>query len=97
MNALLIRNPKSTFFMKVQGNSHDSLIKDGDIIIIDCSLTPVSGDYVVGVLEGEFVIRQFFKKNHRVFIMNVETEEMIQKDDFEVWGVITYVIHATRK
>ncbi|MCS7204175.1 MAG: translesion error-prone DNA polymerase V autoproteolytic subunit [Leptospiraceae bacterium] len=99
LNSLLIRNPKATFFMKVQGNSYDQLIRDGDIIIIDCSLTPISGDYVIAVLEGEFLIRKIIKKNNKFYIINLNSEEIEIQDsgDFEIWGVITYVIHSTRK
>lgn len=99
LNILLIRNPKSTFFMKVKGNSYDNLIRDEDILIVDSSLYPVNGDYIIAVMDGEFYIRKLVKKNHKYYILDINSHEVkfLDYDSVEVWGVITYVIHSTRK
>lgn len=99
LNTLLIRNPKSTFFMKVRGNSYDNFIQDEDIIIIDSSLFPANEDYVVVILNGEFYIRKLIKKNHKYYILDNQSQkvELSDHNSIEVWGVITYVIHSARK
>jgi len=96
LNKILIRNPKSTFFMKVKGNSYDNLIQDGDIIIIDCSLYPTNGDFIICVIDGEFYIRKIIKKNNKYYLLNINTQILEESNSTEIWGVIIYVIHPTK-
>lgn len=97
LNKILIRNPKSTFFMKVKGNSYDNLIQDEDIIIVDCSLTPKNGHYVIAIINGEFTIRRLIKKNNKYYLLNLDSQTIEEIDTIEIWGVITYVIHPVQK
>ncbi|GIX43229.1 MAG: family S24 peptidase [Leptospiraceae bacterium] len=97
LNQILIRNPKSTFFMKVKGNSFDNLIQDEDIILVDCSLYPVNGDYIIAIINGEFHIRKLIKKNNKYYLLNLENQTIEDTETIEIWGVITYVIHPARK
>ena len=51
LNEQLIRNKPATFFMRVRGNSMiNAGIGDGDIVIVDKSVKPVTGKIVIAVL-----------------------------------------------
>lgn len=98
LNQILISNPQSTFFMKVHGFSFDGLIQTDDILIIDCSLSPQNGNIIVLTSEGEFLIKKFIKKNNQFYLLNLKNQNLeIVTDSMEIWGVVTYVIHSTRK
>ncbi len=98
LNELLIRHPAATFFVRVKGNSmEEANIFDGDILIVDRSLTPKNNDVIVCVLNGEFAVKRYVKRGNEIWLFSGHpdykpiriTEEM----DFQVWGVVPYVIH----
>ncbi|NBV97667.1 MAG: LexA family transcriptional regulator, partial [Verrucomicrobia bacterium] len=54
LNEELIRNPASTFFVRVKGDSmRDAGIHTGDILVVDRSLTPTDRKIVVAMIDGE--------------------------------------------
>lgn len=53
LNAHLIRNPAATYLYRAEGNSMLLAgICDGDILIVDRSVTPLNGDIVVATWDG---------------------------------------------
>ena len=54
----LVKNPVSTFFAKVKGDSMiEAGIYDGDVLIVDRSINPVVGNNVLAELDGEFTVK----------------------------------------
>ncbi len=100
LNEQLIRNKPATFFMKVTSNSMiNAGIHHGDTVIVDRSLKPVSGKIVIAVLDGEMLIRRLERTLNRVRLVPETTKlapiEISEYSDMTIWGVVTYVIHAT--
>ena len=59
LNKYLIKNPISTFFLRVSGNSMNNAgIYNNDLIIIDRSINPNPGHIVVALLDGEFTLKR---------------------------------------
>lgn len=62
LNELLVRRPAATFFVRVKGESmRDEGIRDGDLLVVDRSLTPVSGDVIIAAVDGEFTVKTYRK------------------------------------
>jgi len=56
----LVTNPPATFFMRMGTDELATLgLFRDDILVVDRSLEPRDGDVVVGVLDGEFVVREY--------------------------------------
>lgn len=97
LNQLLIKNPATTFFAKVQGDSmKDAGINEGDMVIVDRSLTPSHHKIAVCFIDGEFTIKRVdFKKGKLLLIAeNKEYDPIIitEDNDFIIWGIVTNVI-----
>jgi DNA polymerase V len=95
---LLVRNPASTFFIRVMGDSMVGAgINDGDLLVIDRSITPENKSIVLAIVDGEFTVKRLCKKGDQVYLKPENPKySAIQITDlmqFEVWGVVTYVIH----
>ena len=57
-NKDMIRHPDTTFYGRVRGDSMiDAGICDGDILVIDRSLTPRNGDVVVAYYDNRFTVK----------------------------------------
>ena len=92
--AHIVRHPASTFFMRVSGDSMTGVgIFDGDLLVVDRSLEPASGDIVVAVLNGEFTVKRLVLHHGRTELVaeNPKFRKITLTDsmDFEVWGVVT--------
>ena len=58
LNELLVRRPAATFFVKVQGDSMTGAgIRDGDLLVVDRSFRPASGDVIIACVDGEFTVK----------------------------------------
>jgi DNA polymerase V len=100
LNEQLIRNKPATFFMRVRGDAMAGAgIHDGDTVIVDRSINPLSGKVVIAVLNGEMLLRRFEKTFNKVRLLP-ETNRLApievdaSCDTFSIWGVVTYTIHA---
>ena len=101
LNEYLIKHPSSTFYIYVKGDSMiNNGIYDGDIIIVDRSLTPRTKDIVVAVIDGDFTVKKMYKKNNKIYLnpgnKNYKSICVDCDMDFQIWGVVTHSIHHCR-
>jgi DNA polymerase V len=98
LNEQLIRNKPATFFMRVNSDAMIGAgIHNGDVVIVDRSITPANGKVIIAVLDGEMLIRRLCISGNKKRLMP-ETPKLSSIDvdtfaEFSVWGVVTYVIH----
>jgi DNA polymerase V len=97
LNALLIKNHPATFFFRVKGQAMlSSGIHDGDILIVDRSITATNGKVVVAAFDGELVVRRFLNNSGVAQLIADDASQPIElndNDDVEIWGVATSVVH----
>lgn len=90
----LVKNPPATFFFRVSGDDMASdCLHSGDLLIVDRSLDPVQDCLVVAALEGELVVRRVHQSEGQWRLQQPGTAAY-QSGAYEVWGVVTTVIHA---
>src|SRR3954447_11522170 len=60
LNEQLIKNKPATYFFRMHSDAMtDAGIHPGDILVVDRSLTAVSGKIIVAALDGELIVRRF--------------------------------------
>lgn len=99
LNNFLVKNPSATFFVRVAGDSMiDVGIHTGDILIVDRSLTAKEGSIVIAVINGELTVKRLHINQNKVFLYaenkNYQPIEITEEMNFEVWGVVSNVIHS---
>ena len=99
LNDHLIRNPFSTFFLRIKGESMiNSGIHDKDLVIVDKSLIPRPGNVVIAMIDGEFTVKRFSIKDNKFCLkaenINYPDFNFEDHNDIQIWGVVTYSIHA---
>lgn len=97
LNRELITNAASTFFAKVSGLSMvDDNIDDGDLLVVDKSIEPSDGCLAVCFLDGEFTLKRLKLTESGALLIPSNKDfkpiEVTEENDFQVWGVVTYVI-----
>ena len=98
LNEQLIKHPSATFFVRVEGDSmRDAGIGSGDILVVDRAVEPQNGHIVIAALDGELTVKRLRRQDGRLFLMPDNPEyapvEISPEASFEVWGVVTYIIH----
>jgi DNA polymerase V len=98
LNEFLIAHPAATFFVRVAGDSmRDAGILSGDILIVDRSLTPSDNKIVVAIINSEFTVKRLRLGEGRISLVPENPSYPIldvkEGTDFQIWGVVTYVIH----
>ena len=99
LNEHLVKSPAATFFVRVSGESMTKAgIFHGDLLIVDRSLEVKEGSIIVAILNGEFTVKRFMKRDGHMFLAAendaYQPIEIHSDMDFEVWGVVTNVIHS---
>ena len=102
LNKYLIRNPISTFFLRVSGNSMNNAgIYNNDLLIIDRSINPHPGDIVVAILDGEFTLKRLIQEKDNYYLKadkeNYPAISLYEYVDIQIWGVAIYSIHELKK
>jgi len=99
LNRHLIKHPAATFFVRVSGDSMiEAGIHTGDILVVDRSLEAIDGNVIVAALDGELTVKRLYKREKTLRLLpankNYQPIEIQAQQSFEVWGVVTSVIHA---
>ena len=98
LNQHLIKHPTATFLVRVAGESmREAGIHSGDVLIIDRALTPTDGSVIIAVVNGELTVKRLSKRHGKLMLMPENQQypllAITETTAFEVWGVVTYVIH----
>nr|BFF36926.1 translesion error-prone DNA polymerase V autoproteolytic subunit [Tenacibaculum mesophilum] len=97
LNKYLIKNPSTTFYGRVRGDSMiNAGMHDGDLLIIDKSLEPKNDKIAVCFVDGEFTVKRIKIENNIVWLIaeneNYKPIKVTQENDFIIWGIVTNVI-----
>ena len=100
LNNHLIKNIPSTFLIRAQGKSMNSVgIHDGDLLVVDRSLNPKNFSTVIVIVNEELVVKSFIKEKDQSFLTSGSKKikdkiNLTENPEIFIWGVVTYVIHA---
>lgn len=94
----LVRDPASTFLMKVKGWSmRDVGIADGDELVVDRDVSPSDGRIVVAEVDGELTVKRLKKLGigWSLQAANPDYKDVTVHDasELSIWGVVTMVLH----
>ena len=72
-------------------------IYDGDLLIVDRSITPVAAMVIVAVVDGEFTVKRLVETSDG-FVLASEHPgyppiPLGEDTEVRVWGVVTWVVH----
>lgn len=99
LNELLITNPATTFFCRVQGESMlGAGIHPNDLLIVNRELEADDGKIIICALNGELTVKRLLKHDQQ-WVLHAENPHypdipLHDELDIVVWGVVTNVIHA---
>lgn len=98
LNEFLVKRPSATFFVRVQGDSMDGAgINDGDLLVVDRSLRPASGDVVIASVDGDFTVKTYRHDKDGVRLEpanpNYPVIRLNPGQELDYFGKVTACIH----
>ena len=98
LNEHLIAHKEATFYVRAKGLSMVGAgIQDGDLLIVDRSLTPTHRSVVIAVVDGEFTCKRLYRRAGRIRLIAENPEfpaiDFNDGQELQIWGVVTNVIH----
>lgn len=93
----LVKNKDATFYARVSGESMIGAgLDDGDLLVIDRSLSPENGKIAVCLVDGEFTVKRIKKEKNKLYLMPENKKykpiELKEENELIIWGVVEYVI-----
>ncbi len=97
LNKELVKRPQSTFYARVKGVSMiDAGIDDGDLLVIDKSLSAKNGSIAVCFVDGEFTVKTLKLDKNTCWLMpansNYKPIKVTPDTNFQIWGIVVHVI-----
>lgn len=100
LNKLVIKHPSATYFVRVSGDSMIGAgISNGDLLVVDRSLSAVHGDIVIAAIAGEFTVKELQTRPRIQLIPhNPDYSPIIfqAEEELEIFGVVTFTLKANR-
>tara|TARA_B110000879_G_scaffold194908_1_gene263142 strand:- start:13 stop:447 length:435 start_codon:yes stop_codon:yes gene_type:complete len=93
----LVKNKEATFYARVSGDSMVGAgLDDGDLLVIDRSLSPENGRIAVCLVDGEFTVKRIKKEKNKLYLIpenkKYKTMEIKEENELIIWGIVEYVI-----
>lgn len=95
----LIRNPNSTYLIKVYGESMiEAGILPGDFVLVERGLTPKNGDIVIAEVDGEWTMKYFRKQGEEILLVpaNSHFPPIKPMESLKIFGVVVGVVRKYR-
>jgi len=95
----LVRDPSSTFVMKVQGWSmRDAGISDGDELVVDRDIAAEDGRIVIADIAGELTVKRL-RRTDTGWLLQANNPDFADipisdKSELNIWGVVTHVLRV---
>lgn len=103
LHRLLVRNPAATFLYRADGWSMSGAgVSDGDIFVVDRSVTPQAGDLVIAIWDGNqpsCKVLQLFESHMELHSANPDFPPIVleQPTEVEVFAVVGVVRQIRRR
>ena len=99
MNSLIIKNPKTTFCVKVSGLSMiNAGIYEGDTLVVDSRIEPSQGRIIIAAIDGMLTVKRLGYMEGRPYLLpeNPEFEPIpiCNNSEVHIWGVVTNVLRS---
>ncbi len=99
LNRDLIRHPFATFYVRVAGDSMETLISDGELLVVDRMSETKNKDIVVARIDDELCVKRLkFLDDGSMWLFSENTSykpiEITLEMDFSIWGKVLHSIQS---
>lgn len=96
----LVGTPSRTVLVPVRGDSMiDAGIQEGDVAVVECETSPVAGEIVVAIVDGEYTLKTLEREGGQYVLKpaNRRYATIQPKGRLEIFGVVVGLIRKYRR
>ncbi|RAP26732.1 hypothetical protein DID74_01535 [Candidatus Marinamargulisbacteria bacterium SCGC AG-333-B06] len=97
INDYVIKNPMSTYYIKVSGDSMIGAgIFSGDILVVDRSIEASHNRIVIAMIDGDFTVKRLRYHKTKIYLISENSQFVpieVTNQELMIWGVVTFSIH----
>lgn len=102
LNEMLVKHPAATFFVRAAGHSMKNAgIFDGDLLIVDRSISPAHNHIVIAAIDGDLTVKRLKVFGKKAFLVPENNEfqsiQLKKETNVHFWGVVVHVVHSLSK
>ena len=101
LNEFVTGGDDDIFMIRADGDSMEAEIKNGDWLVINRNLQARHGDKIIASVNGSFTVKIFSNQANGLRLVasngNYAPRQIHRKDIFEIFGVVTHVLHCFKK
>ncbi|WP_434578001.1 translesion error-prone DNA polymerase V autoproteolytic subunit [Pseudomonas sp. Z5-35] len=91
-----IRAPH-VYLVRIDGDSMQGAgIYSGDMVVVDRSIDPISGDIVIAALNSEPLLKRLHLRDNAVILLSENPKyparHVMEGDELMIWGVVKYSV-----
>ncbi|WP_455233341.1 LexA family protein [Geopseudomonas aromaticivorans] len=98
LDELCIKHPSATFLLRAGGDSMQGAIMDGDVLVVDRSVSPSTGMVVVATVSGGFTCKRLEFEGDRPVLRAANPAypdiRIADGEELEVFGVVVAVVRT---
>lgn len=91
----------AVYFVRVVGDSMETEIFHGDLLIVNRNLQAKDGDRIIASVNGSYTVKIFSSSQNGLRLVasngKYPSRNITSKDDFEIFGVVTHVVRQLKK
>ena len=93
----VVKNKEATFYARVVGESmRGAGLDNGDLLVIDRSITPENKKIAVCFVNGEFTVKRLKVEKDCIYLIaenpKYDPIKITEENELIIWGIVTYVI-----
>ena len=100
LNEYLTSGTEGVFLIRVVGDSMETEISHGDLLVVNRNLQAKDGDKIIASLDGNFTVKIFRKTPTLQLVASngkYTPRQISRKDDFQIFGVVTHIVRQIKK
>lgn len=90
-----ICHPAATFYGRLDGDSMEPVMRDGDLLVIDRAIEAKPGHVVIAIHAGDFTVKRLCQSGNQWLLTpeNPAYPVLECNEDTEIWGVVLISLH----
>jgi DNA polymerase V len=99
LDELLNLRAPHVYLVNIDGDSMEGVgIYDGDIAVVDRSITPEHGHIVIAAINNDPMCKRFNRSGERIVLTSENqrypAKHIMEGDELAIWGVVTFSVRA---
>ncbi len=101
LNEFFTGGNEGIYMIRVVGDSMEAEIKSGDLLVVNRNLQARTGDKIIASINGSFTVKILSDNPNGLRLVasngKYQPHEITIQDSFEIFGVVTHVIHSLKR